>query len=245
MTDLIKNAFDDIYAEDKLKRDTIAFLQKEIGKQKKTGNRILIKRYAAVFASAILIFVSGMFSYRMYFTPIAYVDMDVNPSVELSVNRFDRVIGALAYNEDGESILQEVKVRYKTYEEAVGMLLEEMMDKAYLPQEGLVSLTVQTGKEAEEKILLERLQITVSQSLGVHHSSAESEIYAVTQEIRQNAHQYNVSPAKYIAITKLQEVDQTVTFDGCAGHTIKEIRELTKNHGCEKHGGRKHNRGHD
>ncbi|MEG2212985.1 MAG: hypothetical protein RRY35_03705, partial [Clostridiales bacterium] len=39
-----------------------------------------------------------------YLTPAYYVSMDVNPSVEYTLNTFDRVLSVHAVNEDGQEI---------------------------------------------------------------------------------------------------------------------------------------------
>jgi hypothetical protein len=40
-------------------------------------------------AAALALFTTG---HNAYYTPTDYVSMDVNPSVEYSVNRFDRIL---------------------------------------------------------------------------------------------------------------------------------------------------------
>ena len=52
----------------------------------------------------------------------------------------------------------------------------------------------------------------------------------MSEEVRDCAHDHNLSPAKYLAITQLQEVDPSASYDRCAEHSISEIKELTKEH---------------
>ena len=42
----------------------------------------------------------------LYFTPTMEISVDINPSIELGVNRFDRVISVDGYNEDGQALAQ-------------------------------------------------------------------------------------------------------------------------------------------
>ena len=49
--------------------------------------------------------------------------MDINPSIELSVNRFDRVIAVTGFNEDGQVLSRELDVKYKDYAQAVEQVL--------------------------------------------------------------------------------------------------------------------------
>ena len=45
--------------------------------------------------------------------PVSYVSIDVNPSIELALNRFDRVVYAAAYNLEGEEILNGLSLKGK------------------------------------------------------------------------------------------------------------------------------------
>ena len=55
----------------------------------------------------------GGYSYIQ--TPVSYVSIDVNPSVELTLNRVDRVISATAFNGDGEAVLEDSGERETVY----------------------------------------------------------------------------------------------------------------------------------
>ena len=55
------------------------------------------------------------FIYQFVFVPVNIISLDINPSIELGVNRMGYVIDAKAYNEDGEILLDNVDVGYKKY----------------------------------------------------------------------------------------------------------------------------------
>ena len=74
--------------------------------------------------------------------PSAYVDIDVNPSIELGVNRFDRVVSTRPLNEDAEDVLADVNVTWSTYEEALDRIGEELTSAGYLTSDATVSVTV-------------------------------------------------------------------------------------------------------
>ena len=82
-------------------------------------------------------------------TPTAYVSIDVNPSLELAVNRFDTVVGARGLNEDGEEVVSSTDVTWMSYEDAVGALVESMEDEGYLTRESAVGVTVTCDDEAQ------------------------------------------------------------------------------------------------
>ena len=61
-------------------------------------------RKLAVFtasAAACLVFSFGTW---VYASPYSYVSLDVNPSIEYTLNRFDRVLRVKAINDDGKCL---------------------------------------------------------------------------------------------------------------------------------------------
>lgn len=236
MENKLRDAFDKIHAEDDLKKKTAGYLHAEIQKRGRRRGSARI-RIAVVCLTSVLVILAGSFSHNLYITPSAFVDMDVNPSIELTLNCFDRVLEANPYNDDGADILQEVNVKNKTYEQAIQTLLSEMIRQGYLKADGLVSVTVQANDGEEEQAMLDKVQTSVDSSLASHHTTVPTDIFAVSSEVRQCAREHNLSPAKYVAITQLQEVDSTATYEGCAEHSISEIWQYTEEHGGEHHHG--------
>ena len=238
MVNELYNAIDKIRASETLKAKTERYVQEKINKRSRAKPRSYF-RLAAVCSALLLLIVFGGVSYRLYFAASAYIDMDVNPSFGLTLNRFDRVIGVHAYNEDGAAVLSVADVRFKPCKDAAGILLDAIIANGFLSEDGLVSLTVQSKSGADD-ILLVQLEQVVSGILFNHHATAHIDIFSVTSEVRTNAHEHHVSPAMYFAISELQEVDPTATFEDCAEHSITQIRARTRAHHGRQGNGRHH-----
>ncbi len=231
MTDRLKKAFDNIRAEGALKTSAKDFLHKEILRRSTKQNHILPRRVFVAFSSlTIILFSGGMLSY-LYFTPDAYIDMDVNPSFEITLNHFDRVIDTYAYNPDGRQILEDADVKYKNYEEAVSLLLDTIAQKGYTQENGLISITLQSNSGKKETAMLSYIE-SVAES---HHGTAQIECFAIGGHLRDTAHHLNLSPAKYLAIQHLIEVDPAASWDCCREHTIGELKAMTQEHGGSHH----------
>lgn len=234
MADNIKKAFDGIRAEETLKANTLLYLQSEMQKRESVRVRNPVRRFAVALASIAVIIFSGVFSYNLYFSPNAYIDVDVNPSVELVLNRFNRVIDAHAYNEDGEHVLAGLSLRHKSYNDALIALIYAINQNGYIKDDGLVSVTLQAdGKETE---LLSGIQTSVANYLTEYHHGTQIDVFSVNGETRSQAAKQGVSPAKYLAIQELIEVDPTATVDSCRSHSISEIKQLTREHAGNHHG---------
>lgn len=90
----------------------------------------------------------------LYFTPTAVISIDVNPSIELDVNRFDQIIGVEGYNEDGQELAASLDVLYKDYESALSEVLEAQWMQDYLQADEMLSIAVvQTEEKQGQKFL--------------------------------------------------------------------------------------------
>ena len=79
----------------------------------------------------------------LYFTPTATISIDINPSIELGVNRFNRVVSVEgAYNADGVKLAGELSVQYADYMDALGQVLANDTVAALLDADGVLTITV-------------------------------------------------------------------------------------------------------
>ena len=114
MTDLanrIQDAFDNVKADSRLKDATKQLLLQEREKRKSPWRRSWFRLAFAVFAAVLL---AGA-GYAWVQTPVSYVSIDVNPSIEFALNRFDRVMSVTAYNDEGRDIIEALSLKGKEY----------------------------------------------------------------------------------------------------------------------------------
>ena len=118
MANKIQQAFDSIQADTQLKESTRQFLYATRRKKsrKKTGLILAL-------ACMVLSFTAGMWGYSWFQTPVSYVSIDVNPSMELALNSLDRVISAYPYNTEGAEILDSLSLKGKKYTDAIKTIM--------------------------------------------------------------------------------------------------------------------------
>ena len=92
-----------IHASEELKRNTLQYLNRYREKTVTTARR---SAWQYIAAAVCLFFLACAGGYFVYSRPVSYISIDVNPSIELGINCFGRVVSAAAYNEDGEEILK-------------------------------------------------------------------------------------------------------------------------------------------
>ncbi|MGB4438556.1 MAG: hypothetical protein WBJ13_04875, partial [Sedimentibacter sp.] len=138
------------------------------------GQEIIIKNNAkymkcvATAAAAVMLFATPAWA---YLTPYSYVSLDVNPSFEFSINRFDRVLEVKAVNDDAREVIEEISIeglKNKEIQEAVKNVLNELKNKGYIIEGKEGGVVVATSSKNEEKTedLAAKLKIAVNEEVS-------------------------------------------------------------------------------
>lgn len=147
MNDRFRNAFDGVVADEALKKKTETYVAAELERRsRRTAPRRT--RFAAALAALILVF-GSIGTYSAYAMPVSYIEIEATPSVELSLNRFDRVISTEAKNEAGEALLEELSLKHMKYTDAVEAVLESAANSGYLTSGSEPVITV-TSKNSSD-----------------------------------------------------------------------------------------------
>lgn len=193
----------------------------------KKKNRVItsLRAKIALAACAVLIALGiggGAYAYQ---TPVAYVGIDINPSIELGVNYFDRVVSAEGVNADGQDILSETNVVGMSYEEALAALNDSLTNKGYLTADAAVAVTVMCDDDSRCSNLEETSQRCFSSTgQGVHCSRA-------TSAEHHEAHESGLGMGKYLAWRSLVDAGVDISADDVAHMTMSELRALAAQEG--------------
>ena len=160
------------------------------------------------------IVVIGIRGYSILNTAVSYISIDLNPSIELALNRFDNVIEASAYNDDGAAILESNILKGKSYIDAVDTLLSSDEFNSYINEESELNFTIVSDNK--EKII-EGLQNC--HGYGQYNSSC----HEANSDIVSDAHSHGLSFGKYRAYLELSEYDSSITTDDCKDMTMRQI----------------------
>lgn len=217
MHDALKEAFDQVRAEEALKARTRAYLW-----QKTQGytRGVPASRRRWIPAAACLLLVALLWGGRwLYFTPTVEISMDINPSIELGVNRFDRVISVSGYNADGQALVQSLDVKYQDCADAIGQILENETISALLDDDGLLSIAVVGADDAQTSRVLSRIETCTAGEENVCCYSAHA------GEVEE-AHDMGLSYGKYRMFREIQALDPEITAEEVQGMTMRELQDL-------------------
>ncbi|MBQ3372058.1 MAG: anti-sigma factor domain-containing protein [Oscillospiraceae bacterium] len=176
----------------------ITLLQRESGRKQRSSFR---QRVAAIAASAVLILGAGGGGLA-YAMPYGTVSMDVNPSIEYTINRFDRVLQVSGVNEDGQAVIEAIgksRLLNKKIDDAVTATIFQLEEDGYLTgDEDAIVFSSGTGSEAHSVSLAASLE---------EQFSPRAEIYsvAVSREEIASAHEKGTTAGKMNLVGRLAQ----------------------------------------
>ncbi len=235
----IRETFDMIHADEELKNKTREFLAKTTGDYQKSPELVPVKAGDADLPDAFYTRtrrpgrVSGVFrvipavccmlilmvfgGWQLYFKPVSVISIDINPSLELDVNRFDRVVDVKEYNEDGEKLAESLKILFMNYEEALEEIMDNESVQDYLAQDQVMSIVVAGEDEKKTQTVYSNVEECTQGQENTHCYHADSEVL-------EDAHASGLSYGKYMAYLELKELDPDISPGDVQGMTMREIR---------------------
>lgn len=221
MNDQLKNALDQIRAEEQLKMSARAYLaQKTRGYSRSPlgGPAHKAAFYSRLAVSAACVFFALLGGRYLYFTPTAEISIDINPSIELGVNRFDQVISVDSYNEDGAALIQALRLKHTNYADAVDQILSYDPIATLLSDQAEMTIAVIGDDDAQSVRILSRLE-----TCAAEHQNANC--YFMPEDEANAAHETGLSCGKYRAFLQVQTLDPSITPEKIQQMSMREIRD--------------------
>lgn len=159
-----------------------------------------------------------------FLRPVAYVGIDVNPSVELTLNRFDIVVGTHALNDDGQQALDEAPCMWRAFADAARDLDGAM--RAIAGEGAVAEVSIDCDDE-------NRYAALAAQSNNCFGCKGEAHCNRTNAEERQAAHDLSMGVAKYRAYQELQEAGVDISVGKCTSMSMRELRDLLAKNGVD------------
>lgn len=192
--------------------------------------RPLTRRAAIALAACLALAAVGVGGYAWAQAPCAYVAIDVNPSIELGINRLGNVASVRAYNEDGERLLQALDLDGLAYTDAMAALEERL--RGYLDDGATVEMTVVCDDE-RQAAELEQVGVgclSASGSGSVHCSHASSEEHHAAESA-------GMGLGKHRLYLELVDAGVNISPEEASAMTMRELRALLEDAGSASAGG--------
>jgi uncharacterized membrane protein YkoI len=186
----------------------------------------------AGMAACLILLLSGAFgvqAYRADRTVDATVSLDVNPSVEIQVNRKERVLTVTPLNADGKIIVGDMDFSGSDLKVTVNALIGSMLQNGYLNElANSILISVDSGDPAQSAAMQQALSAQVDQLLRLDAFSGAVLSQTVTQSdsLRQLADTYGITVGKAQLIQQLLDRYPLHTFEELAPLSINELNLL-------------------
>lgn len=214
MHDRMKRAFGYVHAEQDLKDNTRRFLQEKARRRPRSALGTWVRLLPACACLLCLLFGGAWF----YFTPAVAISIDINPSLELGVNRLEQVISVRGYNSDGQALADSLDIQYLNYTEAVRQILDSEVVQGLLADQEVLSIGVIGPDDEQTAQMLTELESCTEETENTY-------CYHATHEEVGHAHDLGLSYGKYQAYLDLQALDPSITLEEVQQMTMREIHE--------------------
>ena len=237
----VRDAFASAHAPEDLKRRTLRAIEErraaegassaeavdlrlvagEAPSATRSSRRVLTLRAKVALAACLLVAVLGAGLLGAAFSlPTAYVTLDVNPSLELALNRFDGVVGARGLNDDGTALLEETNVVGMSYEEAVESIELALGEAGYLAGDPVLVVTVACDDEGR----YDELESVSRRCLG--SAGGEVSCSHASEEEHHAAHDAGLGVGKWRVWSELVDAGSDLTAEDAAGMSVRELENL-------------------
>lgn len=218
----IRRAFQAVRAEEALKERAWERVQR--ARRKRATGRSRLTRLAAVGCCCLVLLAGG---WGIYVTPTSAISFDMDPSLELEINCFGRVVSVSGYDGEGEALAQGLEVLHLEYRRAVDEILDSDAVSRCLEEDGQVFLSVVGISGGQGAEVLDYVTECTAGMGGVRCRPVEKEEAA-------QARQMGLPWGKYLAYLELVELGVPITPQQAGELSMSQLRALLTENGGEQ-----------
>lgn len=173
----------------------------------------------------------GWNTYQANYAVVSTVSLDVNPSIEITVNQKERVLDVTALNEDGKKILDDMDFKGSDIDVTVNAIIGSMLRHGYISElSNSILVSVDSKDSASAAALQEKLANEVNALLQTETFSGAviSQTVSRDDELETLASQHNISVGKAKLIQRIITQNTRYAFEDLVGLSINELNLLTE-----------------
>lgn len=183
----------------------------------------IVAGIAAVFAIAFIFY--RILPFTLTDGIYGYIDIDINPSVELVFDNEYKVVDVKPMNQDAEWVVKEIEVKNESVENAVEEVIDQSQKSGFIKPQGrnavLISAAFNAGNNHEEK-KLDGLLSEIDQRIK-KRVNLESKIIRLLPNERREAQKNHLSMGRYYLLSKAQDKGILLTLEEVRDTKIVEL----------------------
>mgnify|MGYP001809847369 CR=1 FL=1 len=196
-----------------------------INKNELKNNAVKIARNPKtifVVACVIIIFIIVYVYGRV---PTSYLSVDINPSIEMGVNAFGRVVSVNSYNKEGKELIGDVNVEGKSVKEATKLIISRSILEGYISsvKEATILLTVAMNNDKIANKILANANSGANEILikGTYKTTIYKNVVAMSYY--NDANKYGMSIGRYDLYKKAKEKNSAETVTAFKNNNVTDL----------------------
>lgn len=159
-----------------------------------------------------------------------YVTIDINPSIELIINKNEEVIHANALNEDGEVLLSAIDLIGLSVDDAMDLIIETAIELGYIDidsEETLVSVSTPSEND-QGQMIKNRVKEAINNAFLNRGLMGRARQKAFSEAFVLEAESYGVTPAFLSLAYSVTYVDDTLLLDDALLLSTEALTDILK-----------------
>jgi hypothetical protein len=195
-----------------------------------------IYKYTSIASSIAAVFVFAFIFFRIsvFSNVYGFVNVDINPSIEFSIDKDFEVLGTKALNDDAKAIVKDLDTKGKDVYSAIKMVLQKSEDFGYIKLKDknvilvAASLNDKSMKYSKDELNkengIEEFLHNVNKKInGEGAEYIACKLINVTPEERKEAEKNDISMGKYYLMEKAKEIGMDVSIDEIKSEKISDL----------------------
>jgi len=201
--------------------------------QGKKKSSVFIRRMAGIAAALVIVcgVAVGVHAYQTNVAVASTVSLDVNPSVEITTNKNEKVLNVTALNADGEIIIGDMELKGSDLDVAVNALIGSMVQNGYINEvSNSILLTVDGKNEEKNAAIREKLVEEINEVLKTDalDGAVLSQTIGTDETVRELAKEHGISKGKAQLIRQITLQNTRYSFEDLVELTINELNLLSE-----------------
>ena len=202
-----------------------------------TTKKTTKRRWTSLIAAclAVMLLGGGGLFYQRANAVASVVSLDVNPSIELKVNRSEKVLACTPLNEDAKAILADMgngaDLKGAKLDVAVNAIVGSLVRNGYLNS---ISSAIMISGEDKDTARAEKLQRELTSTVDGVLQTSESRASVLTQTLTQDAgltqqaRENSISTGKAALVNRVLAINPSLKFDALAKLSVEELKDLAE-----------------
>ena len=180
---------------------------------------IILGIVCLLFIIGIIVLLNSNKKEKIYTT----ITLDINPSMEINLDKNDKVISVVALNDDAKDIINN-DFKGMPLDDTIELITSDLIDNGFVEDNFVEIILYVDGniksEDVERKILNSFDKKQISTNIIV--------VESITEEDKKLAKEYNTSPAKISYIKTITEDNKNISIEDFSNKPVREIVETKR-----------------